>query len=86
MLVVWSGLTKTECMGFGAELVFAMCEEFETEVVIINKSQEEITFEQELAQDMIERITVFSARLYGSRSLKNKKLIDNMTQAVKDVS
>lgn len=86
MLVVWSGLIKTEGMGFGAELVFAMCEELETEVVIINKSQEEITFEQELAQDMIELITVFSAPLYGSRSLKNKKLIDNMTQAVKDVS
>ena len=73
-------------MRFGAELVFAMREEFETEVVIINKSQEEITFEQELVQDMIELITVFSARLYGSRSKKNKKLIDNMTQGVKDVS
>ena len=73
-------------MRFGAELVFAMCEEFETEVVIINKSQEEITFEQELVQDMIELITVFSARLYGSRSKKNKKLIDNMTQGIKDVS
>lgn len=53
--------------------------------MIVNKSQEETTFEQELVQDMIELITVFSARLYGSRSKKNKKLIDGMTQAVKDV-
>ncbi|MDJ1177816.1 IS607 family transposase [Roseofilum sp. BLCC_M91] len=77
---------KDRLLRFGAELVFAMCEEFETEVVIINKSPEEITFEQELVQDMIELITVFSARLYGSRSKKNKKLIDNMTQGIKDVS
>jgi putative resolvase len=76
---------KDRLLRFGAELVFAMCEEFETEVVIINKTNEEITFEQELVQDMIELITVFSARLYGSRSKKNKKLIDGMTQVVKEV-
>jgi len=53
-------------------LVFAVCEEFETEVVIINKSNEEVTFEQELVQDMLELITVFSARLYGKRSQKTR--------------
>lgn len=77
---------KDRLLRFGAELVFAMCEEFETKVVIINKTNEEVTFEQELAQDMIELITVFSARLYGFRSKKNKKLIDGMTQVVKEVS
>jgi excisionase family DNA binding protein len=76
---------KDRLLRFGAELVFAVCEEFETEVVIINKSNEEVTFEQELVQDMLELITVFSARLYGKRSEKNKKLIDGMTQAVKEV-
>ncbi|MFP4101900.1 IS607 family transposase [Coleofasciculus sp.] len=76
---------KDRLLRFGSELVFAMCEEFETEVVIINKSSEELSFEQELVTDMIELITVFSARLYGSRSKKNKKLIDGMTQAVKDI-
>jgi predicted site-specific integrase-resolvase len=30
--------------------------------------------------------TVFSARLYGSRSKNHKKLIDGMTQAVKEVT
>jgi len=43
---------------FGAELVFAICEEFETEVVIINKTSEEVTFEQELVQDMIGSISL----------------------------
>jgi putative resolvase len=67
---------------FGAELVFAICSEFETEVVIINKTPESTSFEQELVQDMIELITVFSARLYGARSKKNKKLIDGISNVI----
>jgi predicted site-specific integrase-resolvase len=73
---------KDRLLRFGAELVFAICEEFETEVVIVNKSSHEVSFEQELVQDMIELITVFSARLYGARSKKNKKLIDGIATAV----
>jgi putative resolvase len=67
-----------------SELVFAMCEEFETEVVIVNKSEVELTFDRELVTDMIELITVFSARLYGARSRKNKKLVDGISKAVTD--
>ena len=66
-------------------MVFAMCAEFETEAIIINKSKESVTFEQELVPDMIELITVFSARLYGSRSQKNQKLIEGMAPVVKEV-
>lgn len=76
---------KDTLLRFGSELVFAVCEEFETEVVIINKTSEEVTFEQESVQDMIEFITVFSARLYGSRTKKNKKLIDGMTAVENEV-
>ena len=76
---------KDRLLRWGAELVFAMCAEFETEVIIINKSKESVTFEQELVPDMIELITVFSARLYGSRSQKNQKLIEGMAQVVKEV-
>jgi len=68
---------------FGAELVFAICQAKEVEVVIINRG-EESSFEEELASDVLEIITVFSARLYGSRSNKNQKLIDGMRTAVKD--
>ena len=75
---------KDRLLRLGSEIVFAMCEEFETEVVIINKSIEETTFEQELVTDMIELITVFSARLYGSRSHKNKKLLDNVSKVVQE--
>lgn len=76
---------KDRLLRFGSELVFAMCEEFECEVVIVNKSPDELSFEQELVQDMSELIQVFSARLYGARSHKNKKLIDGIAKAVEDV-
>jgi len=72
---------KDRLLRFGAELVFAICEEKQVEVVIINQGDEP-SFEEELAKDVLEIITVFSARLYGSRSHKNKKLIENMRDAV----
>lgn len=60
---------------FGSELIFTLCEIKQIEIVIINKG-DEVSFEEELAQDVLEIITVFSARLYGSRSRKNKKLVE----------
>lgn len=71
---------KDRLLRFGAELVFALCEAKNVEIVIINQG-ENLSFEEELAQDVLEIITVFSARLYGSRSKKNKKLLE----AVKEV-
>src|SRR5271156_3847803 len=65
---------KDRLLRFGAELIFALCESRGIEVILINKGSEP-SFEEELASDVLEIITVFSARLYGSRSRKNKKLI-----------
>ena len=73
---------KDRLLRFGAELIFAICEAKEVEVIIINKGDENIRFEEELAKDVLEIITVFSARLYGSRSKKNKKLLDAMQEVV----
>lgn len=72
---------KDRLLRFGAELVFAICEAKDVEVVILNKG-EDTTFEEDLAKDVLEIITVFSARLYGSRSRKNQKLLDGVRQAV----
>ena len=66
---------KDRLLRFGAELVFAICEAKNVEVVILNQG-EDTAFEEDLAKDVLEIITVFSARLYGSRSRKNQKLID----------
>ena len=73
---------KDRLLRLGAELVFAICEAKHVEVIIINKGDENIRFEEELATDVLEIITVFSARLYGSRSNKNKKLIEDVQKAV----
>lgn len=72
---------KDRLLRFGAELVFAICEARQVEVVILNQG-EDTTFEQDLARDVLEIITVFSARLYGARSKKNKRLIEAVTKAV----
>jgi putative resolvase len=51
-------------------------------VVIINRT-EDSSFEEDLATDVLEIITVFSARLYGSRSHKNKKIVDELKEVAK---
>lgn len=68
-------VNKDRLLRFGAELVFALCETKQIEIVLINQG-EDMSFEEELAQDVLEIITVFSARLYGARSHKNKKLLE----------
>ena len=71
---------KDRLLRFGSELVFALCAHQQIEIVIIHKG-EQPTFEEELAKDVLEIITVFSARLYGSRSKKNRDLIEAMKKA-----
>jgi predicted site-specific integrase-resolvase len=75
---------KDRLLRFGSELVFSLCEQFGTEVVIVNAS-EEASFEEELVQDVLEIITVFSARLYGSRSQKNKQVLEALKKAANEV-
>jgi excisionase family DNA binding protein len=76
---------KDRLLRLGAELVFAICAAKKVEVVILNQV-EDTTFEEDLAQDVLEIITVFSARLYGSRSHKNQKLLDGVKRAVEESS
>lgn len=68
---------KDRLLRFGSELVFALCEIQGIEIVIIHKGDQP-SFEEELAQDVLEIITVFSARLYGSRSKKHRKLLHDL--------
>jgi len=77
---------KDRLLRFGSELVFSLCETFNTEVVIINQGEQSLNFEEEeLAQDVLEIITVFSARLYGIRSPKNRKLIESLREAAEQL-
>lgn len=73
---------RDRLLRFGAELVFTLCEIHHVEVVIINQG-EDLSFEEELAQDVLEIITVFSARMYGARSRKNLKLVEAAKELMK---
>lgn len=72
---------KDRLLRFGSELIFSLCEHFGTEVVIINRT-EDSSYEEDLEADVLEIITVFSARLYGSRSHKNKKIVEELKDVV----
>jgi len=74
---------KDRILRFGSELVFTLCELQEIEIVIVHKG-EQPAFEEELAKDVLEIITVFSARLYGARSKKNKQIVETLKAAMPD--
>ena len=65
---------KDRLLRFESDLIINLAKQFNVETVILNK--EDKTFEQELANDVLEIITVFSAKLYGSRSHKNKQILE----------
>ena len=66
---------KERLMRFGSEIFFNICSYFGTKIIILN-AVENKSFESTLAEDVIELMTVFSAKLYGKRSHKNKKILD----------
>jgi len=76
---------KDRLLRFGSEIIFAICEEFNIEVTIINQSEKPLSFEEELVADVLEIITVFSTRLYGSRSHKNRKLVESLKEAAEKI-
>ena len=76
---------KDRLLRFGAELVFAICETKGVEVVILNQG-EDTSFEEDLARDVLEIITVFSARLYGARSRKNAAMMAKIRDAADEAS
>ena len=61
------------------------CEHFDTKVVILNAAEDR-SFEEDLVQDVLEIITVFSARLYGSRSYKNKQVMQQLKEVADEIS
>ncbi|MDG6988753.1 MAG: IS607 family transposase [Nitrososphaerota archaeon] len=66
---------------FGFDLLSWVCAKYGTEIVVVN-SKTAISPQEELVQDLIAIITSFSAKLYGLRSHKTKKLL----QSVKEVT
>ncbi len=70
---------KDRLLRFGSEIIFSICQFFNIKVTIIEK--QDVDFENELVQNVLEIMTVFTSKLYGSRSHKNKnKIIQATTQ------
>lgn len=69
-------LYKDRLIRFGYELVEYLCEINHVEIEIIDNTEH--SKEQELTDDLIQIITVFANRLYGQRSSKTKRLIDEV--------
>lgn len=63
---------KDRLLRFGFELIHRICHTFNVTIRILNDTPP-ASFEQELSQDIVTLMTVFSARYYGKRSHKNKK-------------
>lgn len=64
-------LYKDRLLRFGFELIENLCEKYGVEIEIIDTTEK--TEEQELVEDMIQIVTVFSCRLQGSVRTKLRK-------------
>lgn len=69
-------LYKDRLIRFGYELLEYLCEINGVNIEIIDNTEQ--SKEQELIDDLIQIITVFANRLYGQRSKKTKRLIDEV--------
>ena len=66
-------LYKDRLLSFGYELIESLCSKYGTAIEIIDNTEK--TEEQELVEDLVQIITVFSCKLQGKRANKAKKMI-----------
>ena len=71
-------LYKDRLLRFGFELVEHLASLYDCDIEIIDNTEE--TEDQELVEDMIQTITVFSAKLQGKRAHKAKKMIKELIE------
>lgn len=65
---------KDRLIRFGYEIIEHLCQIYDVKIEIINLTEDK-TYEEELVEDVLSVITVFSSKLYGSRSHKANKMI-----------
>ena len=68
---------KDRLLRFGSEIIFKLCNIHDVEVEIINIG-DELNPNEEIVKDVLEIITLFSEKLYGKRSHKSLKMIDDL--------
>lgn len=70
---------------FGSELVLAICEAQQVEVVVIDQGSDDMLGD-ELAGDVMQVVAVLSSRLDGERTPRHRALINGVRALVKDAS
>ena len=75
-------LHKDRLVQFGFELIQLLCDLHDVDIEIIDNSER--SNEEELTDDLIEIITVFANKLYGSRSKKTRTLIERVSDVTRD--
>jgi predicted site-specific integrase-resolvase len=75
-------LCKDRLIRFGYELIENICKKYETTIEIIDNTDK--SEEQELIEDLIQIVTVFSCRLQGKRANKVKKMIKELLEIDKN--
>ena len=76
-------LYKDRLIRFGYELIENLCNKFGTTIEIIDNTEK--TAQQELVEDLVQIVTVFSCRLQGKRANKAKKMIKELIEDDKDI-
>ena len=76
-------LYKDRLIRFGYELIGNLCNKFGTTIEIIDNTEK--TEQQELVEDLVQIVTVFSCRLQGKRANKAKKMIKELIEDDKDI-
>lgn len=71
-------LYKDRLVRFGFEFIENLCKKYGTTIEIIDNTEK--TEEQELLEDFIQIVTVFSSRLQGKRANKAKKMIKELIE------
>ena len=71
-------LYKDRLLRFGFEIIENLCDKYGTTIEIIDNTEK--TEEQELLEDLIQIVTVFSCRLQGKRANKAKKMIKELLE------
>jgi len=71
-------LYKDRLVRFGFELIENICLKFNVQIEIIDNTEKDE--QQELVEDLVQIITVFSCRLQGKRANKAKKIIKELTE------
>ena len=71
-------LHKDRLVRFGYELIENLCDKYDTEIEIIDHTEK--AEEQELVEDLIQIVTVFSCQLQGKRANKAKKMIKELME------